>query len=295
MKKNIFKNLFLVGSVVLLGLSQLDAAPVPSYYSNYYNLRTQNQRGAQISAMRSRAAVDGRSRLEIARNYYTKPEFGLILGAGGGAGMITRSVDLGDYVGRQSNDYSLGIGYYWEVRLGWQQYFTRMYGFRAYINYDQTWAFPGQLSTLGLKAMSREYVLMDRILANVDYLWDVIAEGKRRVGVYIGIYGGWAEVNQKYKKTGTSNMSGSGSSASIAVEEELEGSNYSNAWVVGINAGVSITLAKRNRFEIGAKVPILDIISKEYYEVSTSSTNAYEKLDTSWKTPVFSIGYHFIF
>ena len=293
MKKNILKNLFLAGSVIFLGFSQLDAAPSKKRTTTAKKVSAK-QRQAQLEAERKKAEAEAKARQERVKNYYMKPKAGVILGLSAGASVITRSADLTNVDGRQSGDMSLGLGAFWEVKLGWQQYITRTHGLRAYLSYDQAWGFPGQMTTLGLKALTRDYVFIQRVLVNADYLWDLIAEGRRRVGIYAGVYAGWGQANQRYYLSGDSNSDG----YSPTVEENLKGDNYNDAFMFGINAGVSITFAKRNRVEIGAKVPLLDLTSKEYYE-NTGNGNSvaerYPQVDVTWKTPVFTIGYHFIF
>ena len=296
MKKNILKNLFLAGSVIFLGFSQLDAAPSNTKKrTTTAKKMSAKQRQAQLEAERQRAEAEARARQERVKNYYMKPRSGVFLGLGVGAGAITREADVSSVQTKnQSGDYSLGLGAYWEGKLGWQQYITRNHGVRAYVSYDQAWGFPGQMTTLGLKALTRDYVFIQRVLVNADYLWDLIAEGRRRVGIYAGVYAGWGQANQRYYLSGDSNSDG----YSPTVEENLKGDNYNDAFMFGINAGVSITFAKRNRVEIGAKVPLLDLTSKEYYENTGngySVAERYPQVDVTWKTPVFTIGYHFIF
>ena len=221
--------------------------------------------------------------------YFSKPKSGLFIGLGVGASVITRSADLTGLSGRQSGDMSLGFGANWEARLGWQQYITNKMGFRIYASYDQTWAFPGQMIGLGLKGLRRDYVFIDKVLLNADYLLDLLAESSRRISVFAGVYGGWAEANQKYYKT--SNSSGGGSTA-----DSLVGNNYDDSYVFGINAGIALVIKRHHKVEVYARVPMLDINSQEYFEAYTNSTsNALVPVDTMWRVPTFGFGYSFVF
>ncbi len=218
-----------------------------------------------------------------------KPRTGVFLGLGVGAGAITRSVDV-EGGSRQSNDISLGVGFNWEAKLGWQQYFTRNHGVRAYMSYDQTWGWPGQYGTHKLKILRADYVLVDRYLLNVDYLLDLINEGNRRAGIYAGIYAGWGESNHKLSKTSSSNEA----TTQDPIKDLLSnnGNNYNNGFLFGINAGVSVTIIGMHRIDLGARIPLYDIKSKEY--VSPSSNQLY-KTDATWKVPTFTLTYNFIF
>ena len=221
--------------------------------------------------------------------YYSKPKSGIFLGVGVGASVITRNADITTSGSSQSGDMSLGLGVNWEAKLGWRQYFTAKQGFRIYASYDQTWGFPGQLHTLGLKGLKREYVFIDRILLNADYLLDLLAEGNRRVSVYAGVFAGYAESDQVYKQVGETNQKNQANNLC-----SNGGKNYNTGYVAGFNAGISITLIRRHTFEIGAKVPMLDITSQEYYETKPVG-GTLNLAETSWRVPTFSFGYIFVF
>ena len=278
MKINYSKSI-LAGIILLSGSLTLNARPPTK---------------AEIEASeRFKATRGAAANREKVQKYYSKPKSSIFLGLGVGASVITRSADLKGISGRESGDISLGLGANWEGKLGWQQYLTKKQGFRIYASYDQTWAFPGQMSSLGLKGLKREYVFIDRAVGNIDYLLDLLAESSRRISVYVGVYAGWAESNQKYKYISNSGYSTQANS--------LIGNNYNSSTpIFGLNAGVGVTFARRNRFELGAKIPILDLNSQEYYETYTSSStnstsSALSLVDTSWRVPTFTFSYIFIF
>ncbi len=228
----------------------------------------------------------------ILQAYYSKPKSGIFLGLGVGASVITRSADITGLSGRQSGDMSLGFGANWEARLGWQQYITNKMGFRIYASYDQTWAFPGQMISLGLKGLRRDYVFIDKVLLNADFLLDLLAESSRRISVFAGVYGGWAEANQKYFKTGGSGYE--------SIANSLLGNNYDDSYVFGINAGIALVIKQHHKVEIYARVPMLDINSTEYFEAydSTASNSAKSTLypvDTAWRVLTINVGYSFVF
>ncbi len=249
----------------------------------------------------TKAEIEASERFKVARGsatnrakvqaYYAKPRSSIFLGLGVGASVITRSADVEGLSGRQSGDMSLGLGVNWDGKLGWQQYITSKMGFRIYASYDQTWAFPGQMTTLGLKGLKREYVFIDRITGNFDCLLDLLAESSRRISVYVGVYAGWAESNQKYTHLAVS--------GNEQIAQTLVGNNYNSATIFGFNAGMGISFARHNRFELGVKIPLLDMESQEYYEVygsnSTTSGKSNQLVDTSWKIPIFTFSYIVVF
>ena len=222
------------------------------------------------------------------RAYYSDPKSSIFLGVGVGAGVITRSANLKGISEKKSGDMSLGLGVNWEVRLGWQEYSTNKQGFRIYASYNQTRVFPGQMATLGLEGLKREYVFVDRITGNIDYLLDLLTESTKRINLYVGVYAGWAESNQKYKEISQS------TNQNIAAS--LVGNNYDSAVIFGFNAGIGVTFARRHRFELGAKIPVLDLKTKEYYEVYTSnSQSSLMEVNTTWMVPTFTFSYALIF
>ena len=305
MKRIIMNSLLTLGLALPL-ISGLNAAPAPQKKQASQPQKKATQQSQAKKSQGKKVAhkkplspeeIEKRKKAEqeelqkraMLQAYFSKPKSGIFIGLGVGASVITRSADLTGLSGRQSGDMSLGFGANWEARLGWQQYITNKMGFRIYASYDQTWAFPGQMIGLGLKGLRRDYVFIDKVLLNADYLLDLLAESSRRISVFAGIYGGWAEANQKYYKT--SNSSGSGSTAN-----SLIGNNYDDSYVFGINAGIALVIKRHHKVEVYARVPMLDINSQEYFEAYTNSTsNALVPVDTMWRVPTFGFGYSFVF
>ena len=304
MKRIIMNSLLTLGLALPL-VSGLNAAPAPQKKQASQPQKKATQQSQAKKSQGKKVAhkkplspeeIEKRKKAEqeelqkraMLQAYFSKPKSGLFIGLGVGASVITRSADLTGLSGRQSGDMSLGFGANWGARLGWQQYITNKMGFRIYASYDQTWAFPGQMIGLGLKGLRRDYVFIDKVLLNADYLLDLLAESSRRISVFAGVYGGWAEANQKYYKTGSS---GVGSTAN-----SLVGNNYDDSYVFGINAGIALVIKRHHKVEVYARVPMLDINSQEYFEAYTSSTNnTLVPVDTMWRVPTFGFGYSFVF
>ncbi len=304
MKRIIMNSLLTLGLALPL-ISGLNAAPAPQKKQASQPQKKATQQSQAKKSQGKKVAhkkplspeeIEKRKKAEqeelqkraMLQAYFSKPKSGLFIGLGVGASVITRSADLTGLSGRQSGDMSLGFGANWEARLGWQQYITNKMGFRIYASYDQTWAFPGQMIGLGLKGLRRDYVFIDKVLLNADFLLDLLAESSRRISVFAGVYGGWAEANQKYYKT---NSSGSDSTAN-----SLVGNNYDDSYVFGINAGIALVIKRHHKVEVYARVPMLDINSQEYFEAYTNSTNnALVPVDTMWRVPTFGFGYSFVF
>ena len=304
MKRIIMNSLLTLGLALPL-ISGLNAAPAPQKKQASQPQKKATQQSQAKKSQGKKVAhkkplspeeIEKRKKAEqeelqkraMLQAYFSKPKSGLFIGLGVGASVITRSADLTGLSGRQSGDMSLGFGANWEARLGWQQYITNKMGFRIYASYDQTWAFPGQMIGLGLKGLRRDYVFIDKVLLNADYLLDLLAESSRRISVFAGVYGGWAEANQKYYKTGSSGVGNTANS--------LIGNNYDDSYVFGINAGIALVIKRHHKVEVYARVPMLDINSQEYFEAYTNSTNnALVPVDTMWRVPTFGFGYSFVF
>ena len=295
MKNKLLKSI-LAGIILFSSSLTLNAAPIDSRVGSVRSSRIQtSDTGTRQTRQTRNTKQDTEQMAKFQEDYYSKPKSSIFLGLGIGASVITRSADLEEFIGTKSGNLNLGLGVNWGGKIGYQLYITKRQGFRIYASYDQTWGFPGQLANGSVSyynGIKREYVFIDRITGNIDYLLDLLAESNKRINLYVGVYGGWAESNQKYKETNTG-------MSTITSNISIGNNNYDSSYIFGFNVGIGATFARRHRFEIGAKIPIIDLKSIEYCEYfmnSSSNINIsiFNNVDTSWMVPTFTFSYIFI-
>ncbi|WP_238702088.1 outer membrane beta-barrel protein [Helicobacter bilis] len=161
--------------------------------------------------------------------------------------------------------YGANIG----VKAGYNFYFTQMFGVRGYLDY--TFVF-NPISASSVTVFSSAHV----ITLNADLLVNLIQTDSVAFGAFVGIGLGYGMASV----TETNN---------VGTTEDLM---KTSGFILPVNVGLSLTANNHHRFELGFKIPTLDMGVTE-----TSSgkipTNLYET--NSVRLFTTSVGYSYIF
>lgn len=212
----------------------------------------------------------------------------VFFGAGIGVSLITRNRYINN---EEKMDDTLGPGFSYDVKLGWQHYLNNYLGYRVYASFDNSYVYPGQERSNGDRWKYLE-VTQWRILGNVDFLFDFIKDSHRSAGLFLGIYSGYNVYTQKQGFKSTSGLVWNYCASSTNCTETMTRDGFT----LGFNIGVSFTMYVNHRIEAGAKIPVVDITHTDWQSYDANSLSSSGNYANFYvKIPSIHIWYNYVF
>ena len=204
-----------------------------------------------------------------------------------------------------SSDAALTLDY--SAKLGFQVYFNRYNGIRAYVSYarNDAWrtkfyGYSSDVMTTSDNFYRNVHYTGQNLDFNIDYMAEIAYNKKTSLGLYVGVYAGytWWERNVTGKGTYTITQT-SGGSQDIGNYEI--GKTYADGMGFGINGGVSFSIVKHHRIDVNVRFPIISIdnVSGAYQDMLWRGNSSYGIIynteEIAYHYMAATISYLFIF